>query len=92
MHEVASVTTSNEMKKVQKSMSSYLDAHSNGEINNKMEDIKQLKNTEISNTIARPPAWIPYHSTTSAANRYQYADAKLVPMNQRYLLLFLIQA
>ncbi|GFV35518.1 hypothetical protein TNCV_3205491 [Trichonephila clavipes] len=38
----APAPTSSETRNIMKSMSSYLDAHSNGETNNKIEDIKQL--------------------------------------------------
>ncbi|GFV93913.1 hypothetical protein TNCV_1811681 [Trichonephila clavipes] len=37
----ASVPTSSEMRNIMKSMRSYLDVHSNGEMNNKMDDIEQ---------------------------------------------------
>ncbi|GFU26331.1 hypothetical protein TNCV_3180821 [Trichonephila clavipes] len=38
----ASVPTSSETMNVMKSMRNYLDAHSNGEMKNKMDDIKQF--------------------------------------------------
>ncbi|GFX18938.1 hypothetical protein TNCV_322431 [Trichonephila clavipes] len=42
INNIAPVFTSSEMRNVMKSASSYLDAHSNGEINNKMDDIEQF--------------------------------------------------
>ncbi|GFT14469.1 hypothetical protein TNCV_4004381 [Trichonephila clavipes] len=41
MNKAALVPTSSEMWNVKKSMRSYLDANSNGEMNNKMDDIDQ---------------------------------------------------
>ncbi|GFW20555.1 hypothetical protein TNCV_1047801 [Trichonephila clavipes] len=38
------VPTSSELRNIMKSMSSYLDANSNGERNNKMDDIVQFVN------------------------------------------------
>ncbi|GFT91218.1 uncharacterized protein TNCV_4044491 [Trichonephila clavipes] len=38
----APVSTSSEMRNIMKSMHSFLDAHSNGEMNNKMDDIEQF--------------------------------------------------
>ncbi|GFW37358.1 hypothetical protein TNCV_859651 [Trichonephila clavipes] len=40
MNNAASVPISCEMRNTMKSMHSYLDAHSNGEMNNKMDDIE----------------------------------------------------
>ncbi|GFW90376.1 hypothetical protein TNCV_3509241 [Trichonephila clavipes] len=42
MNNETPVPTSSEMQNIMKSMRSYLDAHSNGEMNNKMVDIKQF--------------------------------------------------
>ncbi|GFW37656.1 hypothetical protein TNCV_415421 [Trichonephila clavipes] len=42
MNNAASVPTSSEMRNIMESMYSYLDAHSNGEMNNKFEYIEQL--------------------------------------------------
>ncbi|GFT29595.1 uncharacterized protein TNCV_4890481 [Trichonephila clavipes] len=42
MNKAAPAPTSSEMRKNMKSKRSYLDAHSNGEMNNKMDDIKQF--------------------------------------------------
>ncbi|GFX56276.1 DDE-1 domain-containing protein [Trichonephila clavipes] len=38
----APVPTSSEIRNIMKSMFSYLDAHSNGEMNNRMNDLEQL--------------------------------------------------
>ncbi|GFU44983.1 hypothetical protein TNCV_4234981 [Trichonephila clavipes] len=38
----APVPTSSEMRNILKSTQSYLEAHSNGEMNNKIDDTKQL--------------------------------------------------
>uniref|UniRef100_A0A8C4SC05 HTH CENPB-type domain-containing protein n=1 Tax=Erpetoichthys calabaricus TaxID=27687 RepID=A0A8C4SC05_ERPCA len=43
MNNAAPVPTSSEMRNIMKSMRSYLDANSNGEMNNKMDDIEQFK-------------------------------------------------
>ncbi|GFT38554.1 hypothetical protein TNCV_2748291 [Trichonephila clavipes] len=45
----ALVPTLSEMRNVMKSMRSYLDAHSNGEMNNKMDDIEQFVDNFVSN-------------------------------------------
>uniref|UniRef100_A0A8C4RRF5 Tigger transposable element-derived protein 4 n=1 Tax=Erpetoichthys calabaricus TaxID=27687 RepID=A0A8C4RRF5_ERPCA len=42
MNNAAPVPTSSEMRNIMKSMLSYLDAHSNDEMNNKMDDIEQF--------------------------------------------------
>ncbi|GFX50059.1 hypothetical protein TNCV_2375481 [Trichonephila clavipes] len=42
MNNAPPVPTSSEMRNIMKSMRSYLEAHSNVEKNNKMDDIKQL--------------------------------------------------
>ncbi|GFU93514.1 hypothetical protein TNCV_947561 [Trichonephila clavipes] len=42
MNDAAPVPTSSEMRNVLKGMRSYLDAHSKGEMNNKMDDIEQF--------------------------------------------------
>ncbi|GFW63376.1 hypothetical protein TNCV_400421 [Trichonephila clavipes] len=42
MNNTAHVATSSDMKNVRKSMCNYLDANSNGEMNNKMDDIEQF--------------------------------------------------
>ncbi|GFU44041.1 hypothetical protein TNCV_4963531 [Trichonephila clavipes] len=42
MNNAAPVPTSFEMRNVMKSMHSYLDAHSNGEMNKEMDDIEQF--------------------------------------------------
>ncbi|GFX15314.1 HTH_Tnp_Tc3_2 domain-containing protein [Trichonephila clavipes] len=42
MNNAAPVPTSSEMKNIMKRMPDYLDAHSNGEMNNKMNDIEQF--------------------------------------------------
>ncbi|GFW91606.1 hypothetical protein TNCV_4500251 [Trichonephila clavipes] len=42
MNYAAPVPTSSEMKNSMKSMCNYLDAHSDGEMNNKMDDIEQF--------------------------------------------------
>ncbi|GFV09891.1 hypothetical protein TNCV_2318211 [Trichonephila clavipes] len=47
MNNTASVPTSSEVKKVMKSMRSYLDTHSNGEMNNKMDDIEQIVDNSL---------------------------------------------
>ncbi|GFV53653.1 hypothetical protein TNCV_1042601 [Trichonephila clavipes] len=45
MNNAAPAPTSFEMRNIKKSMFSYLDAHSNGEMKNKMDDIEQFKKT-----------------------------------------------
>ncbi|GFT32604.1 hypothetical protein TNCV_3145521 [Trichonephila clavipes] len=42
MNKTAPVLMSSERRKIMKSMHSYLDAHSNGEMNNKMDDVEQF--------------------------------------------------
>ncbi|GFV67616.1 uncharacterized protein TNCV_4622961 [Trichonephila clavipes] len=42
MYDATPISTSSEMKNIIKSMRSYLDAHSNGRMNNKMDDIEQF--------------------------------------------------
>ncbi|GFU14943.1 hypothetical protein TNCV_795191 [Trichonephila clavipes] len=42
VNNAAPVPMSSEMRNIMKSMHSYLDAHTNGEVNNKMEDIGQF--------------------------------------------------
>ncbi|GFW63811.1 hypothetical protein TNCV_3744161 [Trichonephila clavipes] len=42
MNKAAPVPTSSEMRSVMKITRSYLDVHSNGEMNNKMDDIEQF--------------------------------------------------
>ncbi|GFW87864.1 hypothetical protein TNCV_1359681 [Trichonephila clavipes] len=42
MKNVTSVPMSSEMRSIMKSMRSYLDAHSNGEMSNKMDDFEQF--------------------------------------------------
>ncbi|GFV51892.1 transposable element Tcb1 transposase [Trichonephila clavipes] len=51
-NDAAPVPTSSEMRNIMKSMCSYLDMHSNGEMNNKMEDIEHaLKAFQCNNSI-----------------------------------------
>ncbi|GFV35129.1 hypothetical protein TNCV_292441 [Trichonephila clavipes] len=48
------VSTSSEMRNIRKSRRSYLEAHSNGELNSKMDDIEQiLDNLLLKKTIQR---------------------------------------
>ncbi|GFV37320.1 DDE-1 domain-containing protein [Trichonephila clavipes] len=42
MNNAAPITVSSEMRNVMKSIRSYLDAHSNGEMNNKRDNIEQF--------------------------------------------------
>ncbi|GFW16111.1 hypothetical protein TNCV_4681031 [Trichonephila clavipes] len=42
MNNASPVPMSSEMRNVMKSMCNYLDAHSNGEMNNKIDDIEQF--------------------------------------------------
>ncbi|GFW74607.1 DDE-1 domain-containing protein [Trichonephila clavipes] len=42
MNNAAPVPTESEMRNIMKSMRSHLDAHSNGEMNNKMDDVEQF--------------------------------------------------
>uniref|UniRef100_A0A8C4SEN5 HTH CENPB-type domain-containing protein n=1 Tax=Erpetoichthys calabaricus TaxID=27687 RepID=A0A8C4SEN5_ERPCA len=54
MNNAAPVPTSSEMRNIMKSMRSYLDAHSNGEMNNKMNDIEQfVDNLMLKKTMQR---------------------------------------
>ncbi|GFU48356.1 hypothetical protein TNCV_3342481 [Trichonephila clavipes] len=42
MNNAAPVPTSSEMRNIMESMRNYLEAHSNGEMSNKMDDIEQF--------------------------------------------------
>uniref|UniRef100_A0A8C4RFJ1 HTH CENPB-type domain-containing protein n=1 Tax=Erpetoichthys calabaricus TaxID=27687 RepID=A0A8C4RFJ1_ERPCA len=54
MNNAAPVPTSSEMRNIMKSMRSYLDAHSNGEMNNKIDDIEQfVDNLMLKKTMQR---------------------------------------
>ncbi|GFV67974.1 hypothetical protein TNCV_1872561 [Trichonephila clavipes] len=54
MYTAAPVLMSSEMRNVTKTMHSYLDAHSNGEMNNKMEDIEQfVDNLMLKNNVKK---------------------------------------
>ncbi|GFV59287.1 hypothetical protein TNCV_2340281 [Trichonephila clavipes] len=52
MNNAASVTTSSELRKVMKNRRCYLDAYSNGKINNKIDDIEQF-DAKIHNDLKR---------------------------------------
>ncbi|GFW10961.1 hypothetical protein TNCV_4459361 [Trichonephila clavipes] len=64
MNNATSVPASSEMRNAMKSMRSYLDAHSNGEMNNKMDDIEQL----VDNLIQKETTYnmVRYNMETSA--------------------------
>ncbi|GFV19445.1 uncharacterized protein TNCV_3663781 [Trichonephila clavipes] len=54
MNNAAPVPTSSKMRNIMKSMCNYLDAHSNGETNNKMDDTEQfVVNLMLRRTIQR---------------------------------------
>ncbi|GFY34356.1 uncharacterized protein TNCV_2506591 [Trichonephila clavipes] len=54
MNHATPIPASSEVKNIMKNMRSYLDAHCNGEMNNKMEDIeKGVDNTMLRKTMQR---------------------------------------
>ncbi|GFV07822.1 DDE-1 domain-containing protein [Trichonephila clavipes] len=54
MNNAAPVPTSSEMRNIMKIMRSYLDMHSNGDMNNKMDDLEQcVENLMLKKTMQR---------------------------------------
>ncbi|GFU21819.1 uncharacterized protein TNCV_3283061 [Trichonephila clavipes] len=63
VNNAAPVPTSSEMRNIMENMRSYLDAHSNGEMNNKMDDIEQfVDNLMLKNNAKKNIRYFPKNS------------------------------